>query len=108
MPPRNSAGFCGGGQGLSWAVKPRKEEEEEEEEEASDSSSNRSFDDPRPSPARGLLSYGVFTRWHITVKHIIVIFQGIGPLACYCSEFFKLMNLFRHLVGLLGMGIGPT
>jgi hypothetical protein len=32
-PPRNSAGFCGGGQGLSWAVDPRKEEEEEEEEE---------------------------------------------------------------------------
>jgi hypothetical protein len=26
-PPRNSVGFCGGGQGLSWAVKPRKEEE---------------------------------------------------------------------------------
>jgi hypothetical protein len=26
-PPRNSAGFCGGGQGLSWAVKARKEEE---------------------------------------------------------------------------------
>jgi hypothetical protein len=25
-PPRNSAGFCGGGLGLSWAVKPRKEE----------------------------------------------------------------------------------
>jgi hypothetical protein len=25
--------FCGGGQGLSWAVEPRKEEEEEEEEE---------------------------------------------------------------------------
>jgi hypothetical protein len=32
-PPRNSAGFCGGGQGLSWTVEPRKEEEEEEEEE---------------------------------------------------------------------------
>jgi hypothetical protein len=32
-PPRNSAGFCGGGQGLDWAVEPRKEEEEEEEEE---------------------------------------------------------------------------
>jgi hypothetical protein len=32
-PPRNSAGFCGGGQGLSWAVEPRKEKEEEEEEE---------------------------------------------------------------------------
>jgi hypothetical protein len=31
-PPRNSAGFCGGGKGLSWAVEPRKEEEEEEEE----------------------------------------------------------------------------
>jgi hypothetical protein len=30
--PRNSAWFCGGGQGLSWAVEPRKEEEEEEEE----------------------------------------------------------------------------
>jgi hypothetical protein len=30
-PPRNSAGFCGGGQGLSWAVEPREEEEEEEE-----------------------------------------------------------------------------
>jgi hypothetical protein len=30
-PPRNSSGFCGGGQGLSWAVEPRKEEEEEEE-----------------------------------------------------------------------------
>jgi hypothetical protein len=26
-PSRNSAGFCGGGQGLSWAVEPRKEEE---------------------------------------------------------------------------------
>jgi hypothetical protein len=25
-PSRNSAGFCGGGQGLSWAVEPRKEE----------------------------------------------------------------------------------
>jgi hypothetical protein len=25
-PPRNSAGFCGGGQGLGWAVEPRKEE----------------------------------------------------------------------------------
>jgi hypothetical protein len=23
--PRNSVGFCGGGQGLSWAVEPRKE-----------------------------------------------------------------------------------
>jgi hypothetical protein len=32
-PPRNSAGFCGGGQGLNWAVEPRKQEEEEEEEE---------------------------------------------------------------------------
>jgi hypothetical protein len=30
-PPRNSAGFCVGGQGLSWAVEPRKEEEEEED-----------------------------------------------------------------------------
>jgi hypothetical protein len=29
-PPRNSAGFCGGGQGLSRAVELRKEEEEEE------------------------------------------------------------------------------
>jgi hypothetical protein len=28
-PARNSAGFCGGGQGLSWAVEPRKEEENE-------------------------------------------------------------------------------
>jgi hypothetical protein len=27
-PPRNSGGFCGGGQGLSWAVEPRKEEED--------------------------------------------------------------------------------
>jgi hypothetical protein len=27
--PRNSAGFCRGGQGLSWAVEPRKAEEEE-------------------------------------------------------------------------------
>jgi hypothetical protein len=25
-PPRNPAGFFGGGQGLSWAVQPRKEE----------------------------------------------------------------------------------
>jgi len=25
-PPRNSAEFCGEGQGLSWAVEPRKEE----------------------------------------------------------------------------------
>jgi hypothetical protein len=24
--PKNSAGFCGGDQGLSWAVEPRKEE----------------------------------------------------------------------------------
>jgi hypothetical protein len=28
-PPRNSAGFCGGGQGLSWAVEPRKEGKKE-------------------------------------------------------------------------------
>jgi hypothetical protein len=35
-PPRNSARFCRGGQGLSWAVEPRKEEEEEEEEEDGD------------------------------------------------------------------------
>jgi hypothetical protein len=27
-PPRNAAGFCGGGEGLSWIVEPRKEEEE--------------------------------------------------------------------------------
>jgi hypothetical protein len=26
-PPKNSVGFCGGGQGLSWAVEPRKEED---------------------------------------------------------------------------------
>jgi hypothetical protein len=26
--PRNSAGFSGGGQGLRWAVEPRKEKEE--------------------------------------------------------------------------------
>jgi len=26
-PPRNSAALCGGGQGLSWAVEPRKEEQ---------------------------------------------------------------------------------
>jgi hypothetical protein len=25
-PPTNSAGFRGGGQGLSWAVEPRKED----------------------------------------------------------------------------------
>jgi hypothetical protein len=25
-PPRNSAGFCEGGQGLRWAVEPRKED----------------------------------------------------------------------------------
>jgi len=25
-PPRNSAALCGGGQGLSWAVEPRKEQ----------------------------------------------------------------------------------
>jgi hypothetical protein len=31
-PPRNSAGFCGEGQGLSWAVEPWKEEEEEGED----------------------------------------------------------------------------
>jgi hypothetical protein len=24
-PPRIPAGFCGGGQGLSWSVEPRKE-----------------------------------------------------------------------------------
>jgi hypothetical protein len=28
-PPRNSAGFCGGGKGLSWAVESRKEEEDD-------------------------------------------------------------------------------
>jgi hypothetical protein len=31
-PPRNSAGFCGGGQGLSWAVEPRKEEKKKNSE----------------------------------------------------------------------------
>jgi hypothetical protein len=29
-PPRNSVGFCGGGQGLSWAVEPRKEKSSQE------------------------------------------------------------------------------
>jgi hypothetical protein len=29
-PPRNSARFFGGGQGLSWAVEPREEEQEQE------------------------------------------------------------------------------
>jgi hypothetical protein len=28
-PPRNSVGICGGGQGLSWAVEPRRERERE-------------------------------------------------------------------------------
>jgi hypothetical protein len=31
MSPRNSAGFCGGGQGLSWAVEPGRERERERE-----------------------------------------------------------------------------
>jgi hypothetical protein len=36
-PTRNSAGFCGGGQGLSWTVEPRKEgrKEERQKEESS-------------------------------------------------------------------------
>jgi hypothetical protein len=34
-PPRNSARFFGGGQGLSWAVEPRKEEEDGGELQAS-------------------------------------------------------------------------
>jgi hypothetical protein len=29
--PRNSAGFSGGGQGLSWAVEPRKDKKESKE-----------------------------------------------------------------------------
>jgi hypothetical protein len=33
-PPRNSAGFCGGGQGLSWAVEPRREREREKYQES--------------------------------------------------------------------------
>jgi hypothetical protein len=28
-PPRNSVGFCGGSQGLSWAVEPKKERKKE-------------------------------------------------------------------------------
>jgi hypothetical protein len=32
-PPRNSAGFCGGGQGLRWAVEPRKERKKERKKE---------------------------------------------------------------------------
>jgi hypothetical protein len=32
-PPRNSVGFCGGGQGLSWAVEPRKEGRKERRKE---------------------------------------------------------------------------
>jgi hypothetical protein len=32
-PPRNSAGFCGGSQGLSWAVEPRKERKKERKKE---------------------------------------------------------------------------
>jgi hypothetical protein len=35
-PPRSSATFCGGGQGLSWAVESRKDEEEEEDGEEDD------------------------------------------------------------------------
>jgi len=29
--PRNSAGFCEGGQGLSWAVEPRERRKKKEE-----------------------------------------------------------------------------
>jgi hypothetical protein len=39
-PPRNSAGFCGGGQGLTWAVEPRKEERNKESSSSSSSSSS--------------------------------------------------------------------
>jgi hypothetical protein len=41
---------------------------------------------------------------------IIIIFQGLGLLACSGSEFIflKLMNLFGQLAGLLGRGISPT
>jgi hypothetical protein len=31
-PPRNEAGFCGGGQGLRWAVEPRNEDRIEYED----------------------------------------------------------------------------
>jgi hypothetical protein len=41
---------------------------------------------------------------------IVVVFQGIGLLACSGSEFYflKLMNLFRQMLGLLGWGIGSS
>jgi hypothetical protein len=32
-PPRNSAGFCGGGHSVSWAVEPRKERKKERKKE---------------------------------------------------------------------------
>jgi hypothetical protein len=35
-PPRNSAGFCGGGQGLSWAVDPKEGRKERRRKEANE------------------------------------------------------------------------
>jgi hypothetical protein len=40
-PPRNSAGFCGGGHGLSCAVEPRKEGRKERKTERVGTTSNR-------------------------------------------------------------------
>jgi hypothetical protein len=40
---------------------------------------------------------------------VIIIFQGLGLLACssFRIYFLKLMNLFGQLVGLLGWATGP-
>jgi hypothetical protein len=46
----------------------------------------------------------------IIIIIVVVVFQGLGLLACSVSEviILKLMNLLGQLVGLLGRGIGPT
>jgi hypothetical protein len=49
------------------------------------------------------LRTGYVTRY----KVVVVVFQGLGLLACSGFKFFlKLMNLFGQLVGLLGRGTG--
>jgi hypothetical protein len=65
-PPRNSAGFCGGGQGLSLAVEPRKEEERFDVYNWKAHDHCFSTDDPRPLPVGGLIDIGLLILVSVT------------------------------------------
>jgi hypothetical protein len=82
-PPRNSARFCGGGQGLSWAVEPRKEED-----------------------ILGYFKISSFLLWsnelYPAVCLMNVISAAFSPLISLCFSYIEIMGQFKYFENTFG------